>query len=79
MNNFTHALQNIQVGVGKINVKYHMSYEQRLRKETHTKVGSCQTRKQELCHRMQKGNFIKCQQDQNITQRCGEGEDNVES
>ena len=71
-------VKNIQVGVGKINLKYYACYEQRLRKETHAKVGCGQACKQELRHRMQRGNFINCQQDQNITQRCSEGEDNVE-
>ena len=67
-----HDIQNI------INQEHQGGHEW-LGNETNAKISDGQALKQQFCRRMNRSRFAKSNQDQNVAQRCHDGENNIYS
>ena len=64
--------------VNIINQVYQGGHEW-LGNETNAKISDGQALKQQFCRRMNRSHFAKSNQDQNVAQRCRDGENNIYS
>ena len=71
-----HDIQNFDVNI--INQEYQGGHEW-LGNETNSKISDGQALKQQFCRRMNRSRFTKSNQDQNVAQRCRDGEKNIYS
>ena len=66
-----HDIQNFDVNI--INQEYQGGHEW-LGNETNAKISDGQALKQQFCRRMNRSHFTKSNQDQNVAQKCRDGE-----
>ena len=71
-----HGIPNFDVNI--INQEHQGGYEG-LASETNSKISDRQALKQQFCRRMNGSRFAKSNQDQNVAQRCHDGENNIYS
>ena len=71
-----HDIQNFDVNI--INQEHHGGHEW-LGNETNAEISDGQALKQQSCRRMNRSHFTKSNQDQNVAQRCRDGENNIYS
>ena len=71
-----HGIPNFDVNI--INQEHQGGYEG-LGNETNAKISDGQALKQQFCRRMNRSRFAKSNQDQNVAQRCHDGENNIYS
>ena len=71
-----HDIQNFDVNI--INQE-HQGGHGWLGNETNAKISDGQALKQQFCRRMNRSHFTKSNQDQNVAQRCRDGENNIYS
>ena len=71
-----HDIQNFDVNI--INQEHQGGHEW-LGNETNAKISDGQALKQQFCRRMNRDHFTKSSQDQNVAQRCRDGEKKINS
>ena len=71
-----HGIPNFDVNI--INQEHQGGHEG-LGSETNSKISDGQALKQQFCRRMNRSHFAKSNQDQNVAQRCRDGENNIYS
>ena len=71
-----HDIHNFDVNI--INQEHQGGHEW-LGNETNAKISDGQALKQQFCRRMNRSHFAKSNQDQNVAQRCRDGENNIYS
>ena len=71
-----HDIQNFDVNI--INQEHQGGHEW-LGNETNAKIRDGQALKQQFCRRMNRSHFTKSNQDQNVAQRCRDGEKKIKS
>ena len=62
-----------------VNTSEHQDDHDGLGSETNSKISDRQALKQQFCRRMNRSHFAKSNQDQNVAQKCRDGENNIYS